>query len=131
MVVCLFGLYRMLEDPETTDLYITMPFMVLLIILWLFRTMTITVDHNELRHWFGPSFWIKHYPISQISKFKPVTVSWFNGYGIRWIGKGWLYRVSGAEGVELELKNGAVVILGTNDASALCEALSTACSLDG
>jgi hypothetical protein len=45
------------------------------------------------------------------------------GWGIRWIGRGWLWNVSGLRAVELELRDGRRFRVGSNRPERLAEAL--------
>jgi hypothetical protein len=45
--------------------------------------------------------------------------------GIRYIPSGWLYIVSGTTAIQLELKDGSKINLGTNDPDNLVEAIKS------
>ena len=44
-----------------------------------------------------------------------VTTHWIYGWGIRWIPGGWLWNVSGLDGVELALVSGRRFRIGTDE----------------
>ncbi len=93
------------------------------ILAWLFSSLTVIVDDNEVRWYFGPGAWSYRMALSDIAAARVVRNSWVNGFGIR-MGPGFrLYNVSGLDAVELELKNGEVRRIGTDDAPALAAAL--------
>lgn len=94
---------------------------VLLFILW---SMTIQVTETHIRHWFGIGFWKKEIPLSTIQHIKLSKSAWYNGYGIRFVGNGWLYNVSGLDRIELHLQNNKVVYLGTDDPNGLVQHIS-------
>ena len=96
----------------------------LLFMTWLFGSLTVEVDDEELRHWFGPSFWKKSYQLLDIESSTVVRNSWFWGWGIRLTPNGWLYNVSGLDAVQLQLRSGRKLRIGTDDPQGLVEAIS-------
>jgi hypothetical protein len=55
-----------------------------------------------------------------------VHLPWFTGWGVRAVPRGWLYRVAGREAVELELDNGRVVRVGSDEPKELVAAVTRA-----
>ena len=96
----------------------------LLFMTWLFGSLTVEVDEEELRHWFGPGFWRKTYMLQDIESANVVRNSWFWGWGIRLTPNGWLYNVSGLDAVQLQLRSGRKLRIGTDDPQGLVEAIS-------
>jgi hypothetical protein len=95
----------------------------MVILAWLFSSLTVIVDDNEVRWYFGPGAWTYQMALSDITAARVVRNSWGNGFGIR-MGPGFrLYNVSGLDAVELQLKSGEVRRIGTDDASGLAAAL--------
>ena len=99
------------------------PLAVLALVAVLFSSMTISVDDEHLRWYFGPGFWRKSLALADIESSARIRTRWFYGLGIRRIPSGWLYCVSGLDAVELRLLNGKTVSLGTDDADRLLRAL--------
>ena len=94
----------------------------------LFHSMTVEVDCQKLRFWFGPGLLKREIPITDIEKTEKKYTPWFWGYGFRGVPDGWLYRVSGFETVLITLKNGKKLRLGTDEPDALIKALPSAYS---
>jgi hypothetical protein len=92
----------------------------------LFSSMTIRVDEDSLKWHFGPGFWKKTIDIHHISEIQTVANRWWYGWGIRRIPKGWLYNVSGMRAVEIQLQNGRMVRLGTDEPEKLGAAIEQA-----
>ncbi len=93
------------------------------ILAWLFSSLTVRVDDSEVHWYFGPGAWTYRMPLADIAAARAVRNSWVNGFGIR-MGPGFrLYNVSGLDAVELQLKNGEVRRIGTDDAPGLAAAL--------
>lgn len=98
-------------------LYCVVFFMVVL--SWLFGSLTVEIDGEELRHFFGPGFWKKTYLLSEIESVKQVRNSWMYGWGIRLTPYGWLYNVSGLDAVQIQLRSERVFRIGTDDSEDL------------
>jgi hypothetical protein len=97
--------------------------LVLVVTAWLFSSLTVIVDADELRWYFGAG--VLHYriPRGDIEAARVVRNSWLNGFGIRMRPGFRLYNVSGLDAVELKLKTGEIRRIGTDDASSLAAAL--------
>lgn len=95
----------------------------LLIVAWLFSSLTIEVDDTHLHWFFGPGFWKKSLPLTQLHSAEPVTNKWWYGLGIRLTPTGWLYNVSGLSAVELHLNDGRKIRLGTDQPHTLVDVL--------
>ncbi|QYK00998.1 hypothetical protein [Shewanella psychrotolerans] len=98
-------------------------YLILGVLSILFSSLTIKVEGGEVKWFFGPKFWSKSIKISEIESLKKIRTKWYYGLGIRLISTGWLYNVSGLTAVELKLKDGTTVSLGTNDSENLIKAI--------
>jgi hypothetical protein len=88
---------------------------VMIACLLIFYKLTISIDNNELKFWFGIGLISKKYKLDEIKECKPVTNSPLYGWGIRMTPDGWLYNVSGLKAIELSFKNSRKKIrIGTN-----------------
>jgi hypothetical protein len=87
----------------------------LCVVLALFSTLTVTGDDRGLMARFGPGLIRKRFAWSEIHGVRRVRNHWLSGWGIRWIGTGWLYNVSGLDAIELALGDGRVARIGTDD----------------
>jgi hypothetical protein len=118
----------LLLGPGTNQprvLFILVPTLLLLVIVgFLFTSMTIEVDDEDLTWFFGPGVWRKRIPLSEIASATPATNPWWYGWGIHKTPRGWLYNVSGLDAVEVVLKSGAMFRLGTDESGALARALA-------
>ena len=93
------------------------------LLIWLFGSLTVEIDGEELRHYFGPGFWGKTYLLNDIKIAKQVRNSWLFGWGIRLTPHGWLYNVSGLDAVEIQLRSGKKFRIGTDQSSELTSVL--------
>ena len=97
----------------------------LIVMAWLFSSLTIIVEPGELSWYFGPGLWRYRIARSTIQSAAIVQNHWWNGFGIR-MRPGWrLYNVSGVDAVELRLQSGDVIRLGTDDPRGLEAALDS------
>jgi hypothetical protein len=100
------------------------------ILLLLFSVkMIVQVDPEGIRIRYIP-IWKKTIPLAQIvcweaRTYRPILE--YGGWGIRYmIGKGWAYNVSGNQGVQLELRNGKRILIGSQRAEDLARAIGEA-----
>jgi hypothetical protein len=97
--------------------------MVLGISLALFPSLSVVVEDDVLKLWFGPGVIRRTFPLRDIDFVEVVRNRWYWGWGIRWSPRGWLYNVSGLDAVELLVKNGKRYRIGTDDPQALAQAI--------
>jgi hypothetical protein len=97
--------------------------LLLILVMWLFGSLTVEVNEEELTHFFGPGFWKKTYLLNEIESVKQVRNSWIFGWGIRITPHGWLYNVSGLDAVEITLRSGKKFRIGTDQSSELTSGL--------
>ena len=90
---------------------------------WVFGSLTVAISGGALNWWFGPGFWKKRVSIDEIESCEAVRNRWWWGWGIRYYGKGWLYNVSGLDAVEMTLKTGKSIRIGTDEPEALVAAI--------
>lgn len=101
-------------------------FGVLTITTIIFSSMTIEVNESEVSWFFGPGVLKKRLLLEEIAHCKKVKNPLWMGFGIHSFGTGWIYNVSGLLGVEIELRSGAYVRLGTNQPNYLVRAIEDA-----
>ncbi len=100
--------------------FISVP--ILLVIAWLFHSLTIEIAEGELRWRFGPGFIRHRVPLAEIADAVPARnrFSW----GIHWQpGTGWLYNVSGFDAIIVTRRDGKKFMLGTDEPAALAAAI--------
>ena len=95
----------------------------LIVLAWLFSSLTVTVNANEVQWYFGPGAWTYRTALSDIESAHTVRNSWINGFGIRRAAGFRLYTVAGLDAVELKLKSGEIRRIGTDDPTGLASAL--------
>jgi len=96
----------------------------LLIMLFLFASLTVEINHGSVVCSFGPGLIRKAIKLSDVIDARPVTNSWLAGWGIRWMpGRYMLWNISGFQAVELTLTNGKRFRIGTDEPAALARAI--------
>jgi hypothetical protein len=88
-----------------------------------YATLSVDVDSVEVRVRFGIGLIRKSIPLTDIARCEVVrTPSWW-GWGIHWTPSGWLYNVSGRAAVRLEMSTQRPVMIGSDEAERLKEAI--------
>jgi len=93
------------------------------LVLLLFVTLTVRVDDRQIELRFGPGLIRRRVLLADVRSFAVVRNRWYYGWGIRIIPKGTLYNVAGLSAVDLHLKSGEHVRIGTDEPEALLAAL--------
>jgi hypothetical protein len=91
-----------------------------------FYSFTVEISAEKLKFWFGIGVIRKTYELSEIQSTKEVKNPWYYFWGVKSIPDGWFYAVAPGTAVEIELKNGKLVQLGTNEPEKLKQAIDTA-----
>lgn len=99
---------------------------IVLLTISTFAALTVIVDQRAIKLRFGIGIVRKEYLLDEIVKCQAVENPWYYLLGIRYTLRGWLYAVSGSSAVELALKNGKYVRIGTDEPEKLIEALDNA-----
>ena len=96
---------------------------ILLLVAFLFRSLSIAVTDSNLYWYFGPGLIGKSVPLDQIARAEIVRTRPWEGWGIHFTSRGWLYNVSGFGAVAIQLKSGKRFVLGSDEPERLAEAL--------
>jgi hypothetical protein len=103
----------------------------LLIFGVLFSTFTVEIGDGELRFHFGAGFWRKRFALADIVSVDATQSSWWEGWGIRITPRGMLYNVSGTDAVEIVLRSGQRLRIGTDEPEVLVAALRSVIGAEG
>ncbi len=91
-----------------------------------FSSLTIEIDAGALHWWFGWRLWQKRIALDDITATARVRNPWWYGFGIHRTPRGWLYNVRGLDAVEIRLRDGRTLRLGTDEPEKLRTALAAA-----
>jgi len=98
---------------------------ILLIFLVLFCTLTVTVDNRMIEARFGPGPIRKRVLLADVASCREVRIHWWDGWGIHGRPGQWLFNVSGFDAVEITLKKGGLVLIGTDEPLEFCRAIKS------
>jgi hypothetical protein len=101
-------------------------FVVILFCLITFRSLSVEVNEEAVRLWFGPGVIRKSFPISDIETCRTVRNSPLVGWGIRWFPGCWVFNIYGLDAVELQMKGGRKYRIGTDQPKELAAAIEAA-----
>jgi len=120
VILAVLALFTQLRRVAMTGL------LVMTVVVVLFSRLTVKIKEEMVELRFGLGILRKRYLLRDIEACQVVNNPWYYGWGIRYTPQGWLYAVSGLTAVELQMKNGKKVRIGTDDAYGLCQALERA-----
>jgi hypothetical protein len=99
-------------------------FFLLVLVTFLTLTLVVTGERVELR--FGPGLLRKTIALKEIENVCVVQNTGWEGLGIHWTPNGWVYNVAGTDAVQVELKNGRALRIGTDEPILLAKAIEDA-----
>ncbi len=124
LAACIFVFSSEVHELPPLSLGVVIGLLTLVIIL--FSSMTIEVNESEVSWFFGPGVFKKSLLLEEIGPCRKVKNPVWMGFGIHAFGTGWIYNVSGLLGVEIELKGGSFIRLGTDEPNYLIKAIEDA-----
>ena len=88
-----------------------------------FSRLNVRVENGELSWRFGLGFLEHKVSLSDIASATVVTNPMWAGFGVRRLPNAWLYNVSGTKAVELVMRDGRRVRIGSDEPEALQQAV--------
>jgi hypothetical protein len=122
LLLALAALLPICGLPDTKPVVVTVAALVAVSVL-LFGTLRVRVDDRAISIRFGVGLIRRRVDLAEVRAFAKVRNPWYWGWGIRRYPGGWLYNVSGHQAIELQLRNGKRLRVGTDDPEALYAAL--------
>jgi hypothetical protein len=119
-----FIVLYMYADLNTTAVLIMI---LVLFLIASFSTLTVMIDEQMLRIKFGYGIFSKQFLLKEIKSVKTVQNKWYFGWGIRfWF---WprmtIFNISGFDAVELQMNNGKLYRIGTDEPKKLESTIQT------
>lgn len=111
----------LLANEFVAPLFLAAAFFLLLGML--FATLTVQVDSAKITLHFGIGLFRKTIDLAEVRHFSAVKNPWYYGWGMHYFPGGAVYNVSGFSAVELVLKKGKRIRIGTDEPEALCRAI--------
>jgi len=99
---------------------------ILVLALFLFSSLTTCVTDKYVKIWFGAGLIHRKFLLSEIHSVRIAKTPWYYGWGIRCIPEGLLFNVKGNLSIELQMKNGKIYRIGTDEAEKLKQAIVSA-----
>ncbi|GAG82316.1 unnamed protein product, partial [marine sediment metagenome] len=96
------------------------------LVLAMFYALTIEISADKLSFWFGFGLIRKSYSLEEIQSATEVKSPWYYLWGIKSIPDGWLYAIGPGTALEIVLKNGKKIRLGTDEPQELKQAIDEA-----
>jgi hypothetical protein len=98
----------------------------LIVVMYLFSSLTVEVKGAALSFYFGPGLVRRKIDLASISGAHAVTNPLIMGWGIHWWpGRYWLWNVSGKQAVELVFTSGKRMRIGTDEPEKLLQAIQS------
>ena len=92
----------------------------------LFGWLEVAVGARAIDVRFGVGLVRRRIELAQVLRSEPIRTRLWWGWGLHWTPSGWLYNVSGRDAVRLEVRGERAVMIGSDDAAALCGAIEAA-----
>lgn len=115
VMAAIIGLLWVVSITREFSAPIFLTLIILVIALATFATLTVSGDDRRLKISFGIGLFNKSFPFSSIVSCRITRTPWYFGWGLRAIPGGWLFNVSGFRSVELEMRNGRIYRIGTDE----------------
>ena len=84
-----------------------------------FHSLNVRVDDEAIHLRFGIGLIRRSIPFETITGCAPERTSWLTGWGIRYLGRGWLWNVSGFDAIRVDRSKGGPFFIGTDQPDAL------------
>ena len=109
--------------PKAALAIVGVVLLILLATAVVFSRLNVRVDNGELSWRFGLGLLEHRVPLSDIVSANVVTNPIWAGFGVRRLPDAWLYNVSGTKAVELVMRDGRRVRVGSDEPEALLQAV--------
>ncbi len=123
ILLAIFFLWSNTTAYVWMDTVMFISIMSVVFILLLFGSLTVSVNQSFIKIKFGIGLIRKKWPITEIETVKVVRNKWWYGLGIHMTPYGWLYNVSCLDALQVQLKNGGMLRIGTNQPHELKRAI--------
>jgi hypothetical protein len=131
LVASLLGTEGLGTEGHIGDLWIGFAIILAIVVLRYSIRLTVQVDTEAVRIRLFPlrffPFWNKTIPLDDIVRWEARTdrpILEYGGLFIRYtLGRGWAYKVSGNQSVQLDLANGQRILIGSQRADELAKAI--------
>lgn len=102
------------DEPIVGYVVLTSMVAIVVLTLW-FSRLEVKVSSGVVTASFGLGKPHRVIQLSDVASTRQVRNRWIRGWGVRKISSGWMYNVWGLDAVELELTDGTVFRIGTDE----------------
>jgi hypothetical protein len=95
------------------------------------KSLTVTVDSTQISLKFGKNIVTKTFTLRDVESAKVIRTTPLQGWGIHWLGNGWLYNIYGLDAVEVRFTDRKRVYIGTDEPENLTAAINQRIELFG
>jgi hypothetical protein len=110
--------------PTAATVAVGATLVILLLTSVVFSRLTVRVGKGEISWRFGLGLLEHRIPLAEVVAATVVTNPIWSGYGVRRLSNGWLYNVAGRRAVELVLRDGRRVRIGSDEPELLLGAIT-------
>ncbi|MBU0518522.1 hypothetical protein KKA00_06260 [bacterium] len=114
-----------MEDQVLTLSLMGIAAFIMLVVLSLFHSLTVYDDGDCLNLRFGVGLITRKIPYDRIKAVKTARHPWWRGLGMRRMPGGCVYSVAGSDVVEVTLKTGQFIRIGTNEPQVLLQVIES------
>ena len=117
----------LIADEASPSMAVAMAAVIMALTLGLvlmFSRLNVRVASDQVHVAFGAGWPRRTVDLNDVVAVNQVRNHWYLGFGIRRIPRGWMYNVWGLDAVEIELPDGKVLRIGTNDPDGLHSAIA-------
>jgi hypothetical protein len=122
------ALYSVSNDSSDLSLPMLMALGLMVICLFLFHSLTVTISQDDILLRFGIGLIRKRFAVADIQQAVIVKNRWYYGWGVKLGPSGWIFNVSGFDAVEIQMKNDRCYRIGTDEPGALLAAIQSVTS---
>lgn len=116
--------FQLGDRPMSIGSYFMVMGILAMMLALMYRMQTeVTNEHVSIR--FGVGLIKRIVPLTSVQSVTVISNAWYYGWGVRIMPKGWLYNMSGTKGVELQLKSGRVVRIGSSNPEELAKVVES------
>jgi hypothetical protein len=101
-------------------------FLVVGLFLIFFHSLTVKVDTDRVKIFFGPAWFGETILLDNIDNLCVTRLQPIDGLGVHWTRQGWVYNVTGLGAVELDMKDGSIIRIGSDEPEQLARGIENA-----
>ena len=118
-LLCLFWWF------VSAPIFTVLPFGAVMVLgLLCFHSLNVRIDDRAVHLRFGIGLIRRSIPLETVVGGTPVRNSWLAGFGIRYLGRGWMWNVSGLDAIQVDRTRGGPFFIGTDEPDALEAAIT-------